>query len=255
MVIYNYSLIFCPLHRIIMAMCWRTPQTWRAMSVQLHLSPTLPSSARLWRKCTLKLATGEYVLLHCAVALHMYADSELLTVWLFFPLRYYGCGLVVPESLEGCRILDLGSGSGRDCYMLSQLVGENGHVTGIDMTEDQVLHISLTESLLLHIVNWQWCFWTNDPELQMQLKGKNKCQFKMKCTSCGSVFSSSLKWPRNMWTITWKTLVIKRPMSILSWASLRLWLKRVWKRTHLISSCKMSCISFLIVLYLNSVLL
>lgn len=52
--------------------------------------------------------------------------------------RYYGCGLVVPESLEGCRILDLGSGSGRDCYMLSQLVGENGHVTGIDMTEDQL---------------------------------------------------------------------------------------------------------------------
>ncbi|XP_042341291.1 arsenite methyltransferase [Plectropomus leopardus] len=52
--------------------------------------------------------------------------------------RYYGCGLVVPECLEGCRILDLGSGSGRDCYMLSQLVGEQGHVTGIDMTEEQL---------------------------------------------------------------------------------------------------------------------
>nr|XP_061791876.1 arsenite methyltransferase-like [Nerophis lumbriciformis] len=52
--------------------------------------------------------------------------------------RYYGCGLTVPECLEGCRILDLGCGSGRDCYMLSQLVGEAGHVTGIDMTEDQL---------------------------------------------------------------------------------------------------------------------
>ncbi|XP_033948180.1 arsenite methyltransferase [Pseudochaenichthys georgianus] len=52
--------------------------------------------------------------------------------------RYYGCGLVVPECLEGCRILDLGSGSGRDVYMLSELVGEKGHVTGIDMTEDQL---------------------------------------------------------------------------------------------------------------------
>ncbi|KAM9857073.1 arsenite methyltransferase isoform 2-T2 [Aulostomus maculatus] len=52
--------------------------------------------------------------------------------------RYYGCGLVVPECVEGCRILDLGSGSGRDCYVLSQLVGEAGHVTGIDMTEDQL---------------------------------------------------------------------------------------------------------------------
>ncbi|KAM4603808.1 arsenite methyltransferase [Polymixia lowei] len=52
--------------------------------------------------------------------------------------KYYGCGLVVPECLEGCRILDLGSGSGRDCYMLSQLVGKRGHVTGIDMTDDQL---------------------------------------------------------------------------------------------------------------------
>lgn len=52
--------------------------------------------------------------------------------------RYYGCGLVIPERLENCWILDLGSGSGRDCYALSQLVGEKGHVTGIDMTESQV---------------------------------------------------------------------------------------------------------------------
>ncbi|XP_032737090.1 arsenite methyltransferase isoform X4 [Lontra canadensis] len=52
--------------------------------------------------------------------------------------RYYGCGLVIPECLENCWILDLGSGSGRDCYVLSQLVGETGHVTGIDMTESQV---------------------------------------------------------------------------------------------------------------------
>lgn len=52
--------------------------------------------------------------------------------------RYYGCGLVVPECLEGCKILDLGSGSGRDCYMLSQLVGEKGHVTGLDMTQEQL---------------------------------------------------------------------------------------------------------------------
>ncbi|XP_027503623.1 arsenite methyltransferase isoform X2 [Corapipo altera] len=52
--------------------------------------------------------------------------------------RYYGCGLVIPECLLSCRILDLGCSSGRDCYLLSQLVGEQGHVTGIDMTEGQV---------------------------------------------------------------------------------------------------------------------
>ncbi|KAI1893415.1 hypothetical protein AGOR_G00123490 [Albula goreensis] len=53
--------------------------------------------------------------------------------------KYFGCGLVVPEKLGGCKILDLGSGSGRDCYILSKLVGEAGHVIGIDMTEELVM--------------------------------------------------------------------------------------------------------------------
>jgi len=52
--------------------------------------------------------------------------------------RYYGCGLVAPEHLEGMRILDLGSGSGRDCYVLSRLVGEKGQVVGVDMTLEQL---------------------------------------------------------------------------------------------------------------------
>ena len=52
--------------------------------------------------------------------------------------RYYGCGLVAPEKLKGARILDLGSGSGRDCYVLSQLVGEQGYVVGVDMTDEQL---------------------------------------------------------------------------------------------------------------------
>ena len=52
--------------------------------------------------------------------------------------RYYGCGLVAPESLQGLRILDLGSGSGRDAYTLSALVGEHGSVVGVDMTDEQL---------------------------------------------------------------------------------------------------------------------
>uniref|UniRef100_A0A672RAJ9 Arsenite methyltransferase n=1 Tax=Sinocyclocheilus grahami TaxID=75366 RepID=A0A672RAJ9_SINGR len=36
--------------------------------------------------------------------------------------RYFGCGLVIPETLEGCTVLDLVSGSGRDCYVLSKLI-------------------------------------------------------------------------------------------------------------------------------------
>lgn len=52
--------------------------------------------------------------------------------------RYYGCGLVCPEQLEGCKILDLGSGSGRDVYALAQLVGKNGEIVGVDMTDEQL---------------------------------------------------------------------------------------------------------------------
>jgi SAM-dependent methyltransferase len=52
--------------------------------------------------------------------------------------RYYGCGLVCPALLEGCRVLDLGSGSGRDVYLLSQLVGPTGAVVGVDMTAEQL---------------------------------------------------------------------------------------------------------------------
>ena len=36
-------------------------------------------------------------------------------------------------------MLDLGCGAGRDCYLLSALVGENGMVTGVDMTPQQLV--------------------------------------------------------------------------------------------------------------------
>jgi len=52
--------------------------------------------------------------------------------------RYYGCGLVCPPLLEGCRVLDLGCGAGRDVYVLAQLVGPRGEVVGVDMTPEQL---------------------------------------------------------------------------------------------------------------------
>ncbi len=52
--------------------------------------------------------------------------------------RYYGCGLVLPEALDGLRVLDLGCGAGRDVYLLSRLVGEHGSVVGVDMTPAQL---------------------------------------------------------------------------------------------------------------------
>ncbi len=52
--------------------------------------------------------------------------------------RFYGCGSPIPPALEGMTVLDLGSGSGRDCYVLSQLVGASGTVIGLDMTDEQL---------------------------------------------------------------------------------------------------------------------
>ncbi len=53
-------------------------------------------------------------------------------------MKYYGCGLTIPNELEGLKVLDLGSGSGRDCFIASKLVGQNGQVIGVDMTDEQL---------------------------------------------------------------------------------------------------------------------
>jgi len=52
--------------------------------------------------------------------------------------RFYGCGSPIPPLLEGKTVLDLGCGTGRDAYVLSKLVGESGHVIGVDMTDEQL---------------------------------------------------------------------------------------------------------------------
>lgn len=58
-------------------------------------------------------------------------DNEILS-------RSYGCGSPIPEGLAGCTILDLGCGAGRDVYLTSHLVGPEGYVIGVDMTEEQL---------------------------------------------------------------------------------------------------------------------
>jgi len=52
--------------------------------------------------------------------------------------RFYGCGVPIPPCLEGLTVLDLGCGTGRDCFILSHLVGPKGKVIGVDMTDEQL---------------------------------------------------------------------------------------------------------------------
>jgi arsenite methyltransferase len=46
--------------------------------------------------------------------------------------RDYGCGDPSPYVHSGDTVLDLGSGAGKLCYILSQLVGPEGRVIGVD---------------------------------------------------------------------------------------------------------------------------
>jgi SAM-dependent methyltransferase len=52
--------------------------------------------------------------------------------------KFYGCGTPIPLGIDGLTVLDLGSGSGRDCYIAAKLVGEDGRVIGVDMTDEQL---------------------------------------------------------------------------------------------------------------------
>jgi len=51
-----------------------------------------------------------------------------------------GCG--IPTDFAGIKkgdsVLDLGSGAGNDCFVARVLVGEEGKVTGLDMTEQMI---------------------------------------------------------------------------------------------------------------------
>jgi len=51
-----------------------------------------------------------------------------------------GCGnpIALASLQKGETVLDLGSGGGLDCFLASKIVGENGRVIGIDMTEAMI---------------------------------------------------------------------------------------------------------------------
>lgn len=52
--------------------------------------------------------------------------------------RDYGCGDPSQYVREGETVLDLGSGTGKICFIASQVVGPAGRVIGVDMTDDML---------------------------------------------------------------------------------------------------------------------
>lgn len=51
---------------------------------------------------------------------------------------FHEFGSPMPPLMEGCTVLDLCCGSGRDTYLAAQLVGENGKVIAVDPDEEKI---------------------------------------------------------------------------------------------------------------------
>src|SRR5437867_9421962 len=52
--------------------------------------------------------------------------------------RDYGCGDPSRHLREGEVVLDLGSGTGKICFIAAQIVGPKGKVMGVDMTDEML---------------------------------------------------------------------------------------------------------------------
>src|SRR2546422_10791713 len=52
--------------------------------------------------------------------------------------RDYGCGDPSRYLREGEVVLDLGSGTGKICFIAAQIVGPSGKVIGVDMTDEML---------------------------------------------------------------------------------------------------------------------
>src|SRR3954471_2923816 len=52
--------------------------------------------------------------------------------------RDYGCGDPSKYLREGETVLDLGSGTGKICFIAAQVVGPAGKVIGVDMTDEML---------------------------------------------------------------------------------------------------------------------
>lgn len=70
---------------------------------------------------------------------HGYNPNDLATLPAGADLGL-GCGnpLSIVEIQPGWKVLDLGSGAGIDVFMAAKRVGESGHVTGLDMTDEML---------------------------------------------------------------------------------------------------------------------
>jgi arsenite methyltransferase len=105
-----------------------TPETFDQNALRDYYGKVLQSSSDL--KTSACCSTDENLSPRVKAALAEISDEVLS--------RFYGCGSPLPPLLEGCTVLDLGCGAGRDAFLASRLVGPDGRVIAVDMTTEQL---------------------------------------------------------------------------------------------------------------------
>ncbi len=68
--------------------------------------------------------------------------------------RDYGCGNPSEHVHTGETVLDLGSGGGKICYILSQVVGREGRVIGVDQNEEMLALARRYQQEISEQVGW-----------------------------------------------------------------------------------------------------
>lgn len=68
--------------------------------------------------------------------------------------RDYGCGNPAEYVAAGETVLDLGSGGGKICYILSQVVGPEGQVLGVDQNDDMLALARRYRSQIGEAIGW-----------------------------------------------------------------------------------------------------
>ncbi len=68
--------------------------------------------------------------------------------------RDYGCGNPAEYVGEGETVLDLGSGGGKICYILSQVVGPEGQVFGVDRNDEMLALARRYQTQIADAIGW-----------------------------------------------------------------------------------------------------